>query len=106
DVATIKYNSQGLQQWVARFDGGIQRADAGNDIKTDAGGNVFVTGFTTVRNGAYTKKDYLTIKYNSLGAQQWKATYNGPANQDDAAIALSTDPQGNIYVTGTSFAGK
>src|SRR5260221_9733919 len=106
DAATIKYNPQGVQQWVARYDGGIQRADAGSDIKTDASGNVFITGFTTVRNGAYTKKDYLTVKYNSAGIQQWKATYNGPANQDDAAVALSLDPSGNIYVTGTSFAGK
>jgi len=106
DAATIKYSAQGAQLWVTRYDGGIQRADAGNDIKTDASGNVFITGYTTVRNGAYTKKDYLTVKYNSSGAQQWKATYNGPGNQDDEAVAVSLDPTGNIYVTGTSFAGK
>jgi hypothetical protein len=67
---------------------------------------VYVTGYTTVRNGAYTKKDYLTIKYNSSGVQQWTATYNGPANQDDAAVGLGLDQTGNAYVTGTSFAGR
>ena len=106
DAATIKYSSQGAQLWVARYDGSIQRADAGNSIATDASGNVFITGYTTVRNGAYTKKDYLTVKYNSSGAQQWKATYNGPGNQDDEAVAQSLDPSGNVYITGTSFAGK
>ena len=106
DATTVKYNPQGSQLWAARYDGGIQRNDAGNAIKVDGSGNVFITGYTTVRNGAYTKKDYLTVKYNSGGTQQWFKTYNGPANQDDEAIAIGLDPLGNIYVTGTSFAGK
>jgi hypothetical protein len=81
DAATVKYNAQGIQQWVARFNGVAQRADAGNAIKRDAAGNVYITGFTTVKTGAYTKKDFLTVKYNSSGAAQWNLTYNGPANQ-------------------------
>ncbi len=105
-AATVKYNPNGTQAWVARYDGIIQRSDGGNAVKADAAGNVYVAGFTTVRNGAYTKFDYLTVKYNSSGAQQWSATYNGPANQDDVAIGLGLDGAGNIYVTGTSFAGK
>lgn len=106
DVATVKYSPQGIQLWASRYDNvSLQRADAGTAVKADANGNVYVTGYTTVRNGAYSKKDYLTIKYNSSGTQQWIATYNGPANQDDAAVALSLDPSGNIYITGTSFAG-
>ncbi len=106
DAATVKYSPSGAQLWVSRFDGIRQRADAGNAVKTDANGNVIVTGYTTVRNGAYTKKDYLTIEYNVAGGQLWTATYNGPANQDDAAVGLGLDPSGNIYVTGTSFAGR
>jgi uncharacterized delta-60 repeat protein len=106
DAATVKYNAQGAQLWVARFDGLRQRADGGNAVKVDAAGNVFVTGFTTVNNGAYTKMDYLTVKYNSAGTVIWTATYNGPANQDDAAVGLGLDGSGNCYVTGTSFAGR
>src|SRR5262249_48332290 len=106
DAATIKYSPQGAQLWVARYDGGIQRADAGNAVKADASGNVFITGYTTVRNGAYSRKDYLTVKYNPSGAQQWVKTYNGPGNQDDEAVAIGLDPSGNVYVTGTSFAGR
>ncbi len=105
DAATVKYNPQGVQQWVARFDGTRQRDDAGKAVKADAAGNVYITGYTTVRNGAYTKKDYLIIKYNVAGIQQWVATYNGPANQDDAAVGLGLDNLGNVYVTGASFAG-
>ena len=107
DVATVKYNSAGVQQWVSRYDGiqNLQRADAGNAIKADANGNVYIAGYSTVSHGSYSKKDFLTIKYNSSGVQQWTATYNGPANQDDAAVGLGLDASNNIYVTGTSFAG-
>lgn len=105
DATTIKYNTQGIQQWVARYDGTLQRSDAGTAVKADAAGNVYITGSTTVHNGAYSKLDYLTVKYNVSGVQQWVATYNGPANQNDAAVGLELDAAGNIYVTGTSFAG-
>ena len=105
DATTIKYNSSGAQLWASSYHGPQQRVDAGSAVKVDGNGNVYVTGYTTVRNGAYTKKDYLTIKYNSTGVQQWTATYNGPANQDDAAVGLGLDQTGNAYVTGISFAG-
>ena len=106
DATTVKYSPSGAQLWSSSYHGPLQRNDAAAAVKVDGSGNVYVTGYTTVRNGAYTKKDYLTIKYNSLGVQQWTATYNGPANQDDAAVALGFDQGGNVYVTGTSFAGR
>ncbi len=106
DATTVKYSAAGVQLWASSYHGPQQRNDAGCSVKAEGNGNVYVTGYTTVRNGAYTKKDYLTIKYNSLGVQQWIATYNGPANQDDAAVGLGLDQTGNIYVTGTSFAGR
>lgn len=107
DAVTVKYNAQGVLQWVARYDNtALQRDDAGAAVKADAAGNVYVTGYTTRHNGAYSKKDYLTLKYSASGSQQWVATYDGPANRDDAAVGLGLDAAGNVYVTGTSFAGR
>jgi uncharacterized delta-60 repeat protein len=106
DIATVKYNAQGIQQWVARFDGVLHRADAGTAIKADASGNVYVAGWTTDTHASYARKDYVIIKYNSSGVQQWVSTYNGPGNKDDTPAGLGLDAAGNVYVTGTSYAGE
>jgi uncharacterized delta-60 repeat protein len=98
DIATIKYNSTGDQQWVARYNNASD-SDAGRDLIVDSSGNVFVTGSSY---GSTSSSDYVTIKYNSSGDQQWVARYNGPANNYDVANAFAIDGAGNIYVTGIS----
>ena len=100
DYATIKYNSEGVVQWVARYNGPISNSDVANAIAVDNSGNVYVTGTSS---GNLTNFDYATIKYNSEGAEQWVARYNAPANIDDEAKAIIVDSTGNVYVTGKSY---
>ena len=98
--ATIKYNSAGEEQWVARYNGPGNGNDRVNAITVDASGNVYVTGESYGLDSAY---DYATIKYNSAGQEQWVARYNGPANYDDVAEAIALDGSANVYVTGYSY---
>ena len=100
DYVTIKYNSSGIQQWVARYDGPNNSDDYAWDIVVDGSGNVYVTGQS---HGTGWQYDYATIKYNSSGAQQWVARYDGLTGLDDWATSLSVDGSGNVYVTGTSL---
>lgn len=99
DYATIKYNSAGVQQWVARYNGPGNFFDEPADLAIDAAGNVYVTG---VSAGVGNNDDYATIKYNSAGVVQWVARYNGPNDSTDAATSLAVDAAGNVYVTGRS----
>ena len=106
DAATVKYNAKGQQQWVARYDGAVQRGDAGRAITADNTGNVYITGYTSERSGAKSDFNYLTVKYNTTGAQQWASVYNGPSllphDRNDSANAIGLDAAGNVYVTGMS----
>lgn len=96
DYGTIKYNSAGQQQWVARYNGNSY--DYAAAIAVDNSGNVYVTGTSHIAGGG--DSDYATIKYNAAGQQQWVARYDGPASSYDDARAIAVDSSGNVYVTG------
>ena len=95
DIAVIKYNSSGIQQWVARYNGPANNNESPAGIAVDNSGNVYVAGTSWGTND-----DYITIKYNSSGVQQWAARFNGSANSSDRINAMTIDNSGNIYVTG------
>ncbi len=89
------------QQWVNRVNGTGNGMDAITAMVVDKAGNVYVTGYAF--NGT-NDNDYVTIKYNTNGVQQWLTKYNGPGNGNDIPTALFVDKSGYVYVTGSSDA--
>lgn len=102
DYAVVKYNSAGIEQWSARYNGPANGEDNGYLVKVDNAGNVYVSGSSI---GAGTGLDYAIVKYNPAGVQQWAARYNGPGNQIDEVYSLQIDNSGNVYITGYSYGG-
>ena len=100
DCTTIKYNSGGQREWVVRYNGPANDNDWGSGIALDRSDSVYVTGGSVVA-GIFS--EYITIKYNSAGQEQWVARYHGTGNGNDTATAVAIDSSGNIYVTGSSF---
>jgi uncharacterized delta-60 repeat protein len=100
DIATIKYDSAGVQEWVQRYNGPANNYDLASAMAIDDLSNIYVTGssYTSINN-----YDYATIKYDSAGVQDWAQRYNVPGNGDDWAYALTVDGPGNVYVTGESY---
>ncbi len=103
DYATIKYSSDGEEQWVQRYNGPGYGDDWATDLAVDASGNVYVTGRSW---GSENDLDYTTIKYNSEGEERWVARYSGPCNGNDWAFAIDVDESGYVYVTGRSWGSE
>jgi beta-propeller repeat-containing protein len=102
DYATVKYDSSGQQQWLMRYNGPGNSSDNAVAIVVDVAGNVYVTG-SSVGTGA--GADYVTIKYDNSGQQEWVARYSGPGVADQPA-GMAIDRSGNVYVTGTSWGSR
>lgn len=98
DFATVKYNSNGIQKWVNRFIGTGDFDDKPTSIVTDNSGNVYVTGGAYMSNTGY---DFITIKYNTSGQQQWIKYFNGfVGGGSDLPKTIKVDNLGNVIVTG------
>jgi predicted Rdx family selenoprotein len=99
DYATVKYDADGNELWVKRYDSGY--TDNALAIALDSSDNVYVTGsggFYWIPGSSDRVGDYVTIKYAPDGTELWVRTYDG--GYYEVATALAVDSSGNAYVTG------
>src|ERR1041384_5918358 len=96
---TVKFDRDGVRKWVTAQGSGSDSAGVATSIVLDPGGFLYVTGFSYASG---TDMDYVTVKYNASGAEQWTARYDGPVHGVDIATGLGLDSSGNVYVTGYS----
>ena len=97
DIATVKYSSAGVEQWVQRYTGPDRDNDEPRAIAVDRWGNVYVTGYDD--RGPNT--EWVTIKYSPAGAEEWVRRYGESSSQPGMANGLVIDSAGNVYVTGS-----
>jgi uncharacterized delta-60 repeat protein len=92
DYATIKYNTSGTEEWVARYNGPGDDRDVANAIAIDGSRNVYVTGWSV---GSDTDEDYATIKYSQVS----RAT---PTPTASPTVTATSTPTPTATATTTS----
>ncbi|KOS04821.1 hypothetical protein AM493_01250 [Flavobacterium akiainvivens] len=99
DIRVIKYSPDGTKLWDTTFDNGAEGIEVPNSMAIGADGSVYIAGIAWSGNSV----DYITLKYNSSGAEQWHHTEN-PAGDDtwNEATAIAVDAGNNVIVTGYS----
>ncbi|HEX5002600.1 MAG TPA: SBBP repeat-containing protein [Bacteroidia bacterium] len=98
DFLVIKYNAAGMQQWLQSYSNG--NYDEAVSLKVTNSGNVYVTGKQSGINFLF---DWATIKYNTLGTQQWVDVFsNANSTYSEVPVDLEMDGAGFVYVTGSA----
>lgn len=91
-LITVMYNNAGVRQWVREKSG-----TAGNNIKSDGNGGIFVTGsFYDVNTG--TSNDIMLLKYDLSGNLIWQRFYD--FGNSEYGNLINIDSHSNIFITG------
>jgi len=99
DIAIVKYNSYGDTVYTASYTSAGSYRDQATCLALDTNYNLYVGGFSYV--SSTNKYDYIVIKYDSVGSQQWVYTFNGTGSLNDGVTAIKTY-NNDIYLTGTT----
>ena len=98
DLALVKYNSSGIQQWYRIYNHNNQ-LEFTKALECDKIGNIFVTCESRSSNS---KIDVATLKYNANGDTMWVKRYNS-SDSTDQPSDLMLDRYGDVYVAVSTF---
>lgn len=112
DIFVASWTSAGMARWVRAY--GVEGADAGYAVTTDAAGDVYVTG--TFRGnvdfggGALEGTaggDVFVLSLNTGGGHRWSRRFGGTPSRagGGTGYALTVSSDGSVYATGL-FSGS
>lgn len=82
--------------WEFVYNGLVNSDDCFFSLDIDILGNVYVGGYVIGFNG----RDFVVIKYNNSGMQQWVVLYDGVSYGDDEVKVVVVGKDGLVYVIG------
>ena len=102
DFITIKYNSNGIREWVNVYASVVFNTDMSNSIVVDDSCNVYPSGYGSKLTG----NEIITIKYSTTGEEKWIRRF--PTNYSDILrFTLSAvDKYNNVILNGYYYLGE
>ena len=100
NMLLLKLSAAGDTVWSRRYNGTGGGYDEAIALAIDGGGNIVITGKSDRDASTTLNYDYVTVKYNASGVQQWAQSYNGSGNTEDVPYDIAVDASSNVYVTG------
>jgi hypothetical protein len=97
NITTVKYNTSGVQLWVAEFNSGGNANDFVSGLALDSSGNCYIAGYYGINMGPF---NGIIIKYDSSGKLMWQRTLITPAESEFFSAGI--DKFGFIYASGYS----
>lgn len=122
DTFIVKFNTNGITQWLTRIGNLGSSSDIGRSITIDPSGNVIVGGsyfgnatanvyaangttvWATITSSLGGNVDAFVIKYDTDGNPQWVARIATTSSTLETVYAVTTDTAGNIYAAGYGIA--
>ncbi len=96
DIATVKYDGDGNELWVANLANSRDHDSAG--VAVDSSDNVVIAG--TELEEVIPPNHYVVVKYDPDGNETWTNRYDDPGFYRRGLTALALDENGAVYVTG------
>jgi uncharacterized delta-60 repeat protein len=100
-IFTVKYSSAGDTLWTARWGLPFAEFQTAQAVATSTNGNLYVAGYSDKTNGT---SEYVVLAYSSSGSLLWTNLYRGPGQGNDRVTGLAVTANGEVFVTGYSFA--
>gem|GEM_PF-889316 len=78
-ICLIKFNPNGVTQWIARYDNGFNAYNYPGDMTIDSSGNIYIVG-TSQRDSLGNSSDLVLLKYSNSGLKLMEKRYSGNTN--------------------------
>jgi len=104
DLFLAKFNAEGEKVWARQW--GSEEYDGISAISIDSEDNIYVAGSTTGElddNMNLGGSDMFITKFNDSGTKQWTKQWG--TDENDSAVSIKNDSEGNILLTGTTNGG-
>ena len=105
DIATVKYNNQGIEQWVDRYAGAAQYDDQPVGIRCGHAGDLYVVGESCdsiwfSSSPYFSLYSTVVLKYSPSGNRQWTVRYTQADTISATPSDFSMDDSDNVIITG------